>query len=497
MLWVACCKRLFLACALAAPFLLAVPLELHLLAAYRTPLLPHVFAIIHDTDWAEASEFLRGMWSPAALAFLAVIAVAVRALRTLLAGLLWREDDLTARLAFRYGNRPVQRVIENKSGVIHAVRSKQGGDYIYGGNVYDGTANIDPRVNSNGLQRVFVLAALKPEPKDVLIIGLSTGAWARILTGFPGIERIDAVEINPGYLELIRDYPHISPFLADPRLSLYIDDGRRWLRRHPDRRYDLIVMNTTLHWRAYITNLLSREYLSLIRAHLEPGGVITYNATGSPDVLRTAEEAFPYAFRYASFVVASDHNFRSGIAGGEAQLYRIALDGRQTFDPASAEDREFIHQTLAEPFVSSRQDRIAMDRDPEIITDWNLIPEYKYGREFPCVLSPYLITGVADLFIQAGRALTGAATFVLLLLPTCLMGATLPMLIAHFVRTHGGVGISTGQLYFVNTLGAAIGCLGVGFFAFNFLTLKQVIQLAATVNALVAISAFARFRGRT
>lgn len=113
------------------------------------------------------------------------------------------------------------------------------------------------------------------------------------------------------------------------------------------------------------------------------------------------------------------------------------------------------------------------------------------------ILSPYLITGVAELLIQSSRAFTAAATFVLLLFPTCLMGATLPMLIAHFVRTRKSVGISTGQLYFVNTLGAAVGCVGVGFFAFNVLTIKEVIALAAAINALVAVNTFLRFRTST
>ena len=74
------------------------------------------------------------------------------------------------------------------------------------------------------------------------------------------------------------------------------------------------------------------------------------------------------------------------------------------------------------------------------------------------------------------------------------MGATLPMLIAHFLRYYASVGVSTGQLYFVNTLGAAIGCLAVGFYGFNVLTIQQVIYCAAGINLLVAAVAFANSR---
>ena len=46
-------------------------------------------------------------------------------------------------------------------------------------------------------------------------------------------------------------------------------------------------------------------------------------------------------------------------------------------------------------------------------------------------------------------------TFGLLLLPTMLMGGTLPLLVAHFSRLSKNVGQSVARLYYVNTLGSA------------------------------------------
>ena len=226
-------------------------------------------------------------------------------------------------------------MIQNKSGILHVLNARAGGDIVYGANVYDGRTNIDPRVNSNMIHRVLMLSVLKPDAQRVLVIGLSTGAWTRLLTGFPDVKSIDVVEINPGYLQLIEDYPQISAVLKDPRVRVHVDDGRRWLKRNPDARYDLVVMNTTYHWRNYSTNLLSREFLQLVKRHMEPGAVITYNATGSPDVLRTAESVFPHAFRYVNFVTAADHDFRPLVRQGEAALLRVALDGHPLLDPAT------------------------------------------------------------------------------------------------------------------------------------------------------------------
>ncbi|HYD19403.1 MAG TPA: hypothetical protein VEF76_13080 [Patescibacteria group bacterium] len=275
------------------------------------------------------------------------------------------------------GPAPVKNLIETRTGIIHALPSDHGGgDYTLGGNVYDGRDNINPRTNSNGLERLFILAALQPAPAEILVIGMSSGAWTRILTGFPAVKNIDVVEINPGYLPFIRNYPEISPVLGDPRVHIHIDDGRRWLKRETKKKYDLIVMNTSFHWRAYSTNLLSAEFLTILRSRLNPGGVLTYNSTDSPDVLKTAETVFPFAFRYMNFVVAGDEDFRPLVASGRERLLAVQRDGKPLFDDRAPADRAFIDVTLAVPFRTSAEDP---NGPGEVITDWNMITEFKHG----------------------------------------------------------------------------------------------------------------------
>jgi spermidine synthase len=46
--------------------------------------------------------------------------------------------------------------------------------------------------------------------------------------------------------------------------------------------------------------------------------------------------------------------------------------------------------------------------------------------------------------------------FAMVLLPTLMMGSTLPLLVTHLVAASGNVGRSVGRLYFVNTAGSAI-----------------------------------------
>jgi len=63
-----------------------------------------------------------------------------------------------------------------------------------------------------------------------------------------------------------------------------------------------------------------------------------------------------------------------------------------------------------------------------------------------------LFEWVGKLTLHASAVITAGASFLLVLVPTILMGATLPLLVAHAVRHTGSVGRSVGMLYFVNTL---------------------------------------------
>lgn len=87
-------------------------------------------------------------------------------------------------------------------------------------------------------------------------------------------------------------------------------------------------------------------------------------------------------------------------------------------------------------------------------------------------------------------------SLIVLLLPTALMGATLPILVIHVNRTIANVGVSTGVLYFYNTLGAALGALSTGFLFFERITLTQSTLLAALINFFIATSALLLNRGK-
>ena len=168
-------------------------------------------------------------------------------------------------------------IVENRSGIITVAADGT----VFGNGMYDGHFNTELMHDNNGIVRPYALSLFHPAPHDVLMIGLSSGSWAQVIANNPDVASLTAVEINPGYFSLIAKEPDVASLLTNPKVSIVTDDGRRWLRANPARRFDAIISNTTWHFRANTTNLLSAEFLGLIKSHLNPGGIFFYNTTDS------------------------------------------------------------------------------------------------------------------------------------------------------------------------------------------------------------------------
>ena len=89
---------------------------------------------------------------------------------------------------------------------------------------------------------------------------------------------------------------------------------------------------------------------------------------------------------------------------------------------------------------------------------------------------------------------TGVVTFLLVLVPTLLMGATLPLLVGHLVRASGNVGKSVGSLYFVNTLGSAFAAFAAPLWLMGSLGQSATVRVAAALNLLVSVGTYALYR---
>jgi spermidine synthase/predicted MFS family arabinose efflux permease len=234
-------------------------------------------------------------------------------------------------------------VVENRSGIITVIDHS----IVFGNGMYDGRFNTDLVHDVNGIVRPYALSLFHPAPRDVLMIGLATGSWAQVLANNPDVASLTVVEINPGYLTLIAHAPEVASVLNNPKVKIIIDDGRRWLRAHPNQHFDAVVSNTTWYFRASVTNLLSVEFLDLVRHHLNPGGIFFYNTTSSDRVQRTACRAFAHGARFTNHMVVSDTPIAWDFQRWRRTLASYRIDGRPVFDPARDQDRAELDRLVS------------------------------------------------------------------------------------------------------------------------------------------------------
>jgi hypothetical protein len=143
------------------------------------------------------------------------------------------------------------------------------------------TDGFSMTANSSFAQRYMSLyvywpAAVRADLKSALLIGFGVGVTASAVRDIPSIESIDLVETSRDLLELSNIiYPRQTHPLRDPRLKVYIEDGRYFLQT-TSKSYDLITGEPPPPRRPGVASLYSKEYFELIHDHLNDGGITTY-----------------------------------------------------------------------------------------------------------------------------------------------------------------------------------------------------------------------------
>ena len=116
-----------------------------------------------------------------------------------------------------------------------------------------------------------------------------------------------------------------------------------------------------------------------------------------------------------------------------------------------------------------------------------------------CIIWPLLLTVLTGLYVLIFRYITSefytlsiirfVLTFGILLIPSTLMGGTLPVLTRFFVKRLEQLGTNIGILYALNTFGAVIGTVAAGFFLIEALGIKWSLGVAVAINFGVALVA--------
>jgi spermidine synthase len=156
------------------------------------------------------------------------------------------------------------------------------------------------------------LLAVEGAPTSALVIGGGEGATLREILKYPSIRRAVMVDIDAEVVELCRRHlpeMHQGAF-EDPRTELRHEDARAWLER-TDERFDFISVDLVEPLEEGPACLLfTREFYSLIRERLTPGGTMTMQAGMTKigelgffsAINRTLRDVFPIVAGYQTFI---------------------------------------------------------------------------------------------------------------------------------------------------------------------------------------------------
>lgn len=131
---------------------------------------------------------------------------------------------------------------------------------------------------------LFELRENTTPPQTALLLGGGGFSWPKwSLTEHPSLH-MDVVEYDPAIVEIARHWFFLNELeeVALNRLHIHTMDGRTYLERCAERRYDLIV-NDSFCGAHPVQKLASLEAIQLVYAHLQPGGLYASNIVSADE----------------------------------------------------------------------------------------------------------------------------------------------------------------------------------------------------------------------
>jgi spermidine synthase len=147
---------------------------------------------------------------------------------------------------------------------------------------------------------LLMMPALFVEPgqiKRILLLGVGGGTAIHLLRHYVQPEVIDAIDLNTVHLHIARRYFDVKPSMA----NLICADGIDWLNNYTGPRYDMIIddMYGEEDGEPIRATKLNYRWLSTLRKHLNPNGVMVLNTMSSRELKQAA--CFTHASLSKSF----------------------------------------------------------------------------------------------------------------------------------------------------------------------------------------------------
>ncbi|MBI4702570.1 MAG: tetratricopeptide repeat protein [Deltaproteobacteria bacterium] len=139
------------------------------------------------------------------------------------------------------------------------------------------------------------------EPDAVLVICFGVGNTAHAASLHPTVRRLHVVDLSRHVLAHAGYFARANGgVLRDPRVRVFVDDGRHHLLMQPEESFDLVTLEPPPIAFAGVSALYSHELYELARSRLRPGGYVTqwlpvYQVPGDAllAMVRAFRDAFP------------------------------------------------------------------------------------------------------------------------------------------------------------------------------------------------------------
>ena len=202
-----------------------------------------------------------------------------------------------------------------------------------------GKVEASTEVHDMRLQRLLghVSALMHPRPRTVLVVGFGAGVTAGSFVFHPSVERIVICEIEPLIPRVVAGFfsKENNDVLSDPRVEVVYDDARHYILA-TDEKFDVITSDPIHPWVKGAAALYTKEYFEQVKAHLNPGGVVTQWVPlyqSSEDVVKSEIATFFDVFPHGTIW---SNQYASG---GGYDVVMLARPEPLRIDPAALQER--------------------------------------------------------------------------------------------------------------------------------------------------------------
>jgi spermidine synthase len=269
---------------------------------------------------------------------------------------------------------------EGLTEVITITERREGRLLMTNGHAMSSTARLSQRY-MRALAHVPLL--MMDEPASVLVIGFGVGNTTHAATLHPSVHVIDVADVSRGILEHAAYFEQANHgVLANPRVNVFVNDGRQHLQRQVDATYDLITLEPPPISYAGVSALYSKEFYDLARSRLTPRGYIsqwlpTYQVPTATtlSMIRAFIDVFPQAVLLSG---AQADLLLLGTAGPTMELDPTRMLGALTARPAVRDDLSRLDlgtvREIAGAFVASASTlQSAAGSTRPVTDDWPLM----------------------------------------------------------------------------------------------------------------------------